>query len=687
MSATPTTAFSFLKTLVQTRARGHTATGAVCYRFGLAAASTLAHPVRRAPTQAEREAHERAENERLAKGEVAASTKRHIKRKKAKGPRRRPAPYVLVRTDPPRAYDYRGRVGITASGAALPEGAAAQWGDPLEWARRVEAADGKRLDSRQCRDDVVGIPLELLDSGFADLAIARQADKLAKLHHTPVHWVIHKPHGASLNWHAHMLYAGRKLSPDGQEFDRRRDVDQDKPELIEDHKSLWAGTCRELGVEIAFALSGQAIEDAVREEFATEHGPTPTDDDEVAIQAEKRKRWREHREATPAQSTLTPKVLRAERDAVAEEEGHRLDAVLQAAGGAPLTAHDRRELGRISSDVEDLDTTQLLALDRAPVTTTARIAKYGRPPPAPSPASYVEPPRPEAVPVIVAPLVASRALPRPQPVVNVGVAPRRPAPARQAALAPPNSFEYPVPLPRNAHRLERPRPVPARAVTAPPVPAHALPQPHAASAIRTVCSTPLLSQAGLRREVPVAAQRIVRPPRPVLRAEEALPAPAHDQRPVAAVEVIHAAPEPPWRRRLRQLVRRLRQTVTEWWPWAPAPPRPARRVKARVPKSLRRRRARPVPAQDLCLEVPDRLPRPMPARRPFLLQHPDRDDFDPVTRTVTPNARFREQQARARARAHTAPRRKAAPSPKSVQTPNDRPRPKQREGYDDGIGY
>ena len=734
------TAFAFVKTMVQTRSRSHTAVGAICYRHGLAATSTLETPVREWPSEAELRAFDETEKRRLAD---AKKTGKKVQRR-----RLRPK---LLRVDPPRHYDYRGRGGIVGSGAALPEGAAPEWNDPLEWARRVEAADGKRLDSRQCRDDVVGIPLELVESGFADLAIARLAAKLARLHHTPVHWVIHKPHGgAGLNWHAHMLYAGRRLSPDGHGFERRRDTAQDKPELIEDHKRLWAETCREFGVEITFTLPGQAIEDEVREEFTAEHGRSPTDDDEAAVQAEKRRRWQEHREATTSQHTLTPKVLRVERDTVAEEEGLRLDAILQAAGGAPLTPHDRLELGRISSGVEDLDTRQLLALDRVPVTTSARIAKHGRPTPAPSPARPVEPPRPEAASAVVAPRVAARALPQPQLEATVGVVPPRPVPAteaalvpphslgrlvpqsspalqvepprprtapcievppvpahvfvqpqaagavravtpkpmpkREVALIPPNSLERRIPQSSPAPRMEPPRPRAAPIIEVPPVPARALPQPPSVGTVRAMLGAELLSRAGLRDRVPVAAQRIMRPPRPAPGVEEAFPAPVQDERPSAAAEMIHVAPEPPWRRRLRRLVRRLRQTITEWWPWAPTPPRPDRRVKARVPEH-QSRRTRPVPARWRPLEAPEGLPRPISAIRAQLLQHPDWHDFDPVTRTVTRNARPREREAPARARQWSQQIPPVAPpTPASVQTPPDRPRPKRRRGHGDHDG-
>ena len=449
------TAFAFVKTMVQTRAKGHTAVGAVCYRHGLAATSTLETPVREWPSEAELRAFDEAEQRRLAEA-----------RKTGTNAQRRRLRAKLLRTDPPRHYDYRGRVGIAASDAELPEGAAPHWRDPLEWARRVEAADGKRLDSRQCRDDVVGIPLEIVERGFADLAIARLAARLAQLHHTPVHWVIHKPHGGGINWHAHILYAGRRLSPDGHGFELLRDTAQDKRELIETHKQLWVETCREFGVEIAFSLPGQAIEDEVREEFTAEYGRLPTADDEkAAIQTEKARRWAEHRSSSRAKHTVTPTVFRAERDALAEEEGLRLDAIIQAAGGTPLTPHDRRELGRISSGVDDLDTRQLLALERIPVTTSARIAKYDRPTPVPSPGHQVEPPRPRAAPAVVAPLVAARALPQPQPVTAVRTAPPRPVPAREIPLVRSNALECPVPQPSPARHVEPPRPSAAPAVS------------------------------------------------------------------------------------------------------------------------------------------------------------------------------------------------------------------------------
>ena len=907
-------AFSFMKTMVQTRAKAHTAIGTVCYRFGLEATSTLDTPVRQWPTEDETRAFDKAEKRRVAAAKSAGEKTRP----------RRLLP-KLIRVDPPRHYDFRVRVGIVASGCGLPEGVAEAWSDPLEWARRVEAADGKRLDSRQCRDDVTGIPIDLIKSGFADLAIERQASKLAELHKTPVHWVIHRPHGAGLNWHAHLIYAGRQLSADGEAFEVKRDTAQDKPELVEAHKALWVETCREFGVEIGFAFPGMELEAEVRREFTAEHGRAPSPEDDAAIEIEKRRRWKEHRKAKASQHELTPTAIRTERAAVAEEEGERLDAIIQGAGGAPLAEQDRLELGRIASAVDELDTRALLALERVPVTTAGRLAKYGHAPaaPAPVPSYPVAPPQPSAASVRAAPLVPVSALPRaepmsslraarpeptpigqaplapmsaipgtmptpapshqvaaprpgmalvieapleppralspPQPLAAARPAPPRPVPAMPVPLASSDMLDRMLPAPSPSHRVEAPRPTAARVVRleisaslrrragledelphvveralrpprpapraeevtvpppgqqrpaaapevihpapgalsppqplaaarpAPPRPVPAMPvplassdmldrmlpapspshrveapRPTAARVVRMEISASLRRRAGLEDEPPLVVEQALRPLRPVPRAEEvaapppgqqrpaaapevihpapralsppqplaaarpapprpvpAMPvplassdmldrmvpasSPSHrveaprptaarvvrmeisaslrrragledepplvveqalrpprpaprreavttpspeQQRPVVAPEVIHPAPEPPWRKRVRRLLRAVR----DWWPWAPKPPSPARRIKLRLPEQ-----ARPVPGAQRRLAPPQGLSRPRPRSKPILGQTPDGYDFDAVTRTVTINARGRAVEAKVRAMTHAGP--------------------------------
>ena len=209
-------AFSFIKTMVQTRARGHTAEGHVCYVFGERGTSTLETPVRNYHAKDLRERR------------------------------------CVIRMDPPRHYDYRNRKDVAVKGYAAPNGAAAEWRDRHEWARRIEAADGKRTDSRQLRDDIVGIPLPLVEQGTAEQAVQDYAQALARVHRTPVHYAIHPPHNGDRNWHGHLLYAGRELTADGRAFERRRDRSQDKPELIERHKALWTEVCRPFGVELDF---------------------------------------------------------------------------------------------------------------------------------------------------------------------------------------------------------------------------------------------------------------------------------------------------------------------------------------------------------------------------------------------------------------------------------------------------
>ena len=187
-------AYSFLRVMVQTRARGHHALAATAYRFAM--------------------------DVRAADG---------------------------------RERHYARRGGVAASGAALPEGAAQRWADPILWAGEIELVE-RRKDSRLMRDDVLGIPLELVASGQAHDAVAEYAQELARMHRTPVHFAIHTPpRSDSSNWHAHIVYAGRRLAPDGRSFEAKRDRSQDRDELIAMHKAIWTRVCAERGVEVDFA--------------------------------------------------------------------------------------------------------------------------------------------------------------------------------------------------------------------------------------------------------------------------------------------------------------------------------------------------------------------------------------------------------------------------------------------------
>ena len=193
-------AYAFLRTTVQTRSKGHTATGAVCYRMGLAATSTL-----------------------------------------------------LGKDGEPRHFNYRARAGILATGYAAAPGTDPSWGDPITWAHRIEAVD-KRMNSRQCRDDVVGIPVELVEAGMAEVVAQAYADRLAKKHKTVVHWALHGPTRGGKNYHVHVLYPGRHV--EGMTFARKRDRTQDKPEqqgdpdLVTEHKGIWSEICRGRGIEL-----------------------------------------------------------------------------------------------------------------------------------------------------------------------------------------------------------------------------------------------------------------------------------------------------------------------------------------------------------------------------------------------------------------------------------------------------
>ena len=198
-----TLGYAFLRTTIQTRSKGHTATGAVCYRFGLAAASTFA-------------------------GEDGTK----------------------------RVFDYTRRSGIIATGWAAPEGTDESWSDPITWAHRIEAVD-RRKNSRQCRDDVVGIPIELVDAGLAKQAIQKYADRLARLHRTVVQWAYHGPDRDGKNHHGHVSYPGRQVVDLG--FSKHRDREQDNPkdkgapDLTSVHKGIWSEICGGYGIELRWS--------------------------------------------------------------------------------------------------------------------------------------------------------------------------------------------------------------------------------------------------------------------------------------------------------------------------------------------------------------------------------------------------------------------------------------------------
>ena len=198
-----TLGYAFLRTTIQTRSKEHTATGVVCYRFGLAAASTIP-------------------------GKDGTN----------------------------RVFDYTRRSGIIATGWAAPAGTDTSWSDPITWAHRIEAVD-KRKNSRQCRDDVVGIPIELVEVGLAEQAIQVYADRLAALHRTVIQWACHGPDRGGKNHHVHVVYPGRHVV--GLGFSKHRDREQDNPkdrgapDLTSVHKGIWSEICGGYGIELRWS--------------------------------------------------------------------------------------------------------------------------------------------------------------------------------------------------------------------------------------------------------------------------------------------------------------------------------------------------------------------------------------------------------------------------------------------------
>lgn len=218
-------AYAFLRVMIQTRKKKHTATGAMCYRFGDRGTSLFAGD----------------------DGE-------------------------------PREYDFTPRAGIGPQGCALPEGAGESWRDRHVWAHRIEEVD-TRSDARQCRDTVIGIPRELRDR--ADELLGRVAQLIAEDEGTPAHWVIHDLD--KKNPHGHILYAGRRLDgPDA--FAAKRDTRQNwttrgaRKSIVDRHREHLVTACREMGVELSFEPKGEKAQEHI--------GPQPWARERKAIQVE-----------------------------------------------------------------------------------------------------------------------------------------------------------------------------------------------------------------------------------------------------------------------------------------------------------------------------------------------------------------------------------------------------------------
>ena len=371
--------YSFRRTLVQTRARGHSASACVAYRFALAVTSRFP-------------------------GEDGQR----------------------------REFDFTRRRGIGPKGCTLPEEASDAWLDPVEWALRIEAVD-YRTNSRQCRDDVIGIPREMVAAGEAETAIAAYAQRIAKRWRTPVHWVIHDLN--SPNPHAHVLYAGRSLDgPDAFARTRDRIQDQvsdpgrDRLSITELHTEYWTEVAADFGYELDFTPDGER-----------------------------------------AQKHIGPHAWAMEKMAIQEEIADRISSALDPAD--PLDAGDLLALAQEAT--AGLTVTEALALDRDPVTESMR--ECAKPMEAP-PEVELDPPRRHlaAVEELSPPrraVSAEAELPPPRRAVSaeVELSPPRRAVSAEAELPPPRravSAEVELPPPRRAASAEVELPPPRRAVSA-----------------------------------------------------------------------------------------------------------------------------------------------------------------------------------------------------------------------------
>ena len=494
-------AYAFLRILVQTRAKGHSAIGVVCYRLGLAAQSSFP-------------------------GEDGV----------------------------PRTFDYTHRTGIARTGYALPAGASDAWRDPLEWAHRVEAVD-KRKNSRQCRDDVIGLPTALVDAGTHVAATQEYAERLAAEHGTPVHFAVHQPDRGGKNWHAHIVYAGRRLDPkDGDRFAAKRDRTQDLADrkdmdgnVVESrgihhrHRALWTEVCRGHGLALDW---------------------TPSETPQIHI---------------------GPQACALERRQIVEEASERMGRAIADSGEASPDPQTLRECAELAHGINDgLTVREMLDLDRDPVHPRAIMSpkssptasqRIGQTPPLPqvAPALGLDAlPGIEYVPALrLRPPTAPRVRPDPcLPPMRIEHAPalrlEPPAAAprvRPDPCLPPPHVELAPALRLEPSAAPRVRPDPCLPVPRiEPAPALRL-EPSAAPRVRPDPCLPV------PRIEPAPTLRLEPPAAPGVRPDPCLPPPHVEHAPATRLE----PPAPPFRHsfplplpiHLRPEVRELPQRIRE----------------------------------------------------------------------------------------------------------------------------
>ena len=151
------------------------------------------------------------------------------------------------RTGAVHNYLYKGKREVVHCAIHAPDGAPSWVHDRAQLWNTVESGE-TRINSQLAREIVLGIPIELPSECRSKLLDGFVREVFVSLGMIADYSIHDKPG----NPHAHILLTLRELSPDGSGFASKR-RDWNRPELLEQWRSLWADHANRALAEQGFA--------------------------------------------------------------------------------------------------------------------------------------------------------------------------------------------------------------------------------------------------------------------------------------------------------------------------------------------------------------------------------------------------------------------------------------------------